>query len=845
MEFKVLGASPKNLQAIQNALSIKGTPNTIEYPHADMCYKEEEEKFEFVFPFQMSVTQEDDGSSYLTMQPGRVQINTQYQERAYVFAGEDTKISLDGLNETGRFRVMLIMMFNSGGSTSDENYFESVMYNGGIYFVKDDEATTANIPQTRGIFTIPIGYINVEEVTVNDETTLVYNIEQEIIGSFPITMGYIHHPFSITANIDIENGELKNSYERGEFTISMQGGHIVLSDDVIFVEEYTFTPEYDTTYVYAHITPNATPKVVIETSEDQYGLFGKVDEENPEDQYYFLIGVVMFNERGLEIFQETTSSISFTLDTYKSKVNEEDATPGFLHDKFRYMEASEENPTSGYTNTFISVDLIKEKVSGQEGEEEKYNYFLSPTFLYKEIKDYSEHEKGLVLSLSGGDLRWAPASGGFSWNLSGCLTDLFELKENKKTGLSFDENGDSDKPDDDEYQYSLVWKSEFDKERVAHPYILLENAEDGKLEQITYTADNVKQGLFVWDFPTGDNQGSCGPNVVYPPESEDDEDKKYVYVGNRNGFNWQEYQGASGSISLTGSILNVFDIDTLVNEETGEEKQYLYVWTEFDPDYEKEFHWVSLDEEGRLNYWNYETDNFKGFESIQCFDNETKEPFVLPTQPYNEEEFYLLAGDDENGLYWTPLFETISGICNIVSVTEADDAPSYLIDKIYSDNLSLNIEERSNEGYEYLNIDINSEFFTSSNESITIEPIIEDGDVVGLDFILSSHLVQVNESDIDPGYLQDKLVIDEKLASFLKLEPSEDNSTLLLKPAIEGTGLIAIQNGAFQVIEAPTSGSFILTVNNGAFAWESVSDCENACSPGGGGEEDTEGEGEA
>ena len=841
MEFKVLGASPKNLRAIENALSIKGSYNSVEYPKADMGYKEETENVEFVFPFQMSVTQDESGSAYLTMNEGRVQINTQYEDRAYVFAGEDAKISLDELSETGRYRVMLILMFNSDGSTSDVNYFESVMYDGGIFFVKDDDTTTANVPQTRGIFTIPIGYINVEEVTVNDETTLVYNIEQEIIGSFPITMGYIHHPFSITATINIEDGEVKNNYERSEFNIRVQGGNVVLSDDVIFVDEFTFTPEYETTYVYAHITPNSTPKVVIETSEDQYGLFGKTDEENPEDQYYFLIGAVMFNEIGLEIFQETTSTISFTVDTYKSKVNEEDATPGFLYDKFRYMEADEENPASGYTNTFIGVDLIKEKVTGKEGEEDKYNYFLSPTFLYKEIKDYSEHEKGLVLSLSGGDLRWAPASGGFSWNLSGCLTDLFELKENKKTGLSLDENDDLDKTDDDEYQYSLVWKSEFDEERVAHPYILLENAENGKLEQITYTADGVQQGLFVWDFPNGENQSTCGPNVVYPPDSEDEE-KKYVYVGNRNGFAWQEYQGASGSISLTGSILNVFDIDTLIDEETGEEKQYLYVWTESDPDYEKQFHWISLDEDGRLNYWNYVTESFKGFESIQCFDNETKEPFVLPTQPFNEEEFYLLGGDDENGLYWTPLFETISGLCNIVSVTENDHAPSYLIDKIYSDNLSLNIEERSNEGFEYLNIDINPEFFTSSDESITIEPIVEDGDVVGLDLLLSSHLVQVNGGDFDPGYLQDKIIIDEKLASFLKLEPSEDNATLLLKPAIEGTGLIAIQNGAFQVIEAPTSGSFILTVNNGAFGWEPVGDCENACSPEGGeGEEGPEG----
>jgi hypothetical protein len=211
-------------------------------------------------------------------------------------------------------------------------------------------------------------------------------------------------------------------------------------------------------------------------------------------------------------------------------------------------------------------------------------------------------------------------------------------------------------------------------------------------------------------------------------------------------------------------------------------------------------------------------------------------------------------------------------MCNVVSVTENDDMPSYLVEKIYSDNLSLKIENRSMDGYEYLNIDIDPEYFTStadsiiietfhddddyeylnlninpdyfgsSDGSIVIEPLVDGDEVLGLDFVLSSHMVQVNESDIDPGYLQEKIEIDEKLASFLKFEPSEDNSKLLLKPAIEGTGLLAIQNGEFQVIEAPTSGSFLLTVNNGAFSWEPVSDCENACSPEEGGEEGSEGE---
>ena len=176
----------------------------------------------------------------------------------------------------------------------------------------------------------------------------------------------------------------------------------------------------------------------------------------------------------------------------------------------------------------------------------------------------------------------------------------------------------------------------------------------------------------------------------------------------------------------------------------------------------------------------------------------------------------------------------------LIDITEAgkvqvnsDDLPDYLDQKLVSEDQSLIIQQGQGNGQSMtMNLQINPEYFTSSDESIIITADTENS---CLDFT-GAGKVQVSEEDI-PGFLQEKIEIDPALASFLTLEPNGDSSKLLLKPAIKGTGLVAVQNGEIQIIEAPTSGSFVLTANNGVFSWEAVSDCENACST-----EDGEGE---
>ena len=151
---------------------------------------------------------------------------------------------------------------------------------------------------------------------------------------------------------------------------------------------------------------------------------------------------------------------------------------------------------------------------------------------------------------------------------------------------------------------------------------------------------------------------------------------------------WSEISGgvaASGDLSLSGSIERVFGLSDTVDED-GKPTKTLYIKTEDSDDYTGYFSWLGLGENGDLDYWNYNVNDFTGIESIQCLDNETGEPFALPTEPYDENEVFVLAGDDDAGLYWIPLYESITGEMNKVAINELDEMPDFLERKIAIDD---------------------------------------------------------------------------------------------------------------------------------------------------------------
>jgi hypothetical protein len=86
--------------------------------------------------------------------------------------------------------------------------------------------------------------------------------------------------------------------------------------------------------------------------------------------------------------------------------------------------------------------------------------------------------------------------------------------------------------------------------------------------------------------------------------------------------------------------------------------------------------------------------------------------------------------------------------------------------------------------------------------------------------------VKCTEADT-ADYLNTKINIDQSIASLITLE-KQDNQ-ILIKSALESSGLLAVTNGVITPISTPTSGQFLLSYKNGSFSWIEYSDCENAC----------------
>ena len=156
----------------------------------------------------------------------------------------------------------------------------------------------------------------------------------------------------------------------------------------------------------------------------------------------------------------------------------------------------------------------------------------------------------------------------------------------------------------------------------------------------------------------------------------------------------------------------------------------------------------------------------------------------------------------------------------VVSVTE-DDLPQFLSDKISSSQQSLIVDIGENGEGQTVNLEINPEYFFSSDETILIEATEE-----GID-LKDTCKTKVQEDDESPGYLAEKIEIDPSLEGLITIENT--GTQLLLKLAIQGSGLMKIENGQVSVLEAPAGGKYLLACDNGTFSWVEYADCENAC----------------
>lgn len=155
----------------------------------------------------------------------------------------------------------------------------------------------------------------------------------------------------------------------------------------------------------------------------------------------------------------------------------------------------------------------------------------------------------------------------------------------------------------------------------------------------------------------------------------------------------------------------------------------------------------------------------------------------------------------------------------VVSVEEGDE-PDFLSEKIQSDTDSILVDISSNGESEALTLDINPEYFESSDNSI----IIEEGQDT-LDFKATGKVACTSGDVLD--YLNQKINVDSSIASLITLE--KQSSQILIKSALSGSGLLIINNGQISTVAIPNDGNYVLANTSGSLGWIAYADCDNAC----------------
>ena len=395
---KVLGASEKNKRALQLALTIPGNAASYGSAKPEIKYKQEQKKQ--LLPrlrFHMYISSDEDENKYLSIDPGRINISMGHQERVYFEFKQNSEygydpISLSGLSED-LYSVILLFQYDPNNVNTDDinTHFAPT-----VYFVDDEHSYTNNIPQTRGIYSIPLGRLNVE---YSDRLSgYAYSISSQYLYSdFDVNFENVEHPFSIFAYSSeyLTNGMIKNTYDISDFTFSVNDGVCYFNQSQINVDGISFQCN-DYTYVYLTIN-----------EQDEFGYIQ--DTQQPLDYYNYetgdkniLIGQIFIDEdSGLTIIQYINDDVILGGDTFKVKAISGDVEPGYLSSKFEFQDVNDDDILTGYPDSFIGAKLLSTAVPALSG----YNWRIEPFWAYKEIDEYDPQLTQAIIT-SGGVLKW-------------------------------------------------------------------------------------------------------------------------------------------------------------------------------------------------------------------------------------------------------------------------------------------------------------------------------------------------------------------------------------------------------------------------------------------------------
>ncbi len=754
-ELKVLAASDHNMNGIRMGLQVPG----VKSENGDSLYDsfpiEDDEEIaipeQFKHPFQMALVtpppsgQQEPVITYdhtplsgvtgIAINEGRIQICSDSQERTYVSLSGTNPLPISGLNSNKSYYAVLALRYDKTGAPDQ---FNNTKFTANVYYV-DGDIETNKVPAVPGFQTILIGSVAREEIS----GAIYYTLgKQQLVSDLFYDFRPLLRPFSITADSTaFENGKIKNSYALNDFHFYVREGSAIIGEEKIKIAEADFNCTQNT-LVYCTINEdNLSGYINPSTSELQF-------HDTQNKNWNYLVGTIVFNasQNGLVINQYLCQEIGSGSDTYKVKCISGDAQADFLSAKFIWEDPVSAHPFTNYIKSFIGGQPISSQVSqpGLSGTQ----WQITPVWMYMNIDDY-EDSKEQYLTNDKGNLKWT----GAGLQVSGSIADWTEIES--LSGGKY-----------------LRWKPEYHPS-LGDPFYFMASVSGSNQKCVLsgvsfgYTPQPTeKEGVITWSKEKG------RPELSIPPPSSN-VSTYWTLVGEKlSGLQWAPYD-PGGSISLSGSIKNIFELEPTI---TG---NVLRVKTEYDQSIDQ-FHFVTLENDGSLSAYTIAGDPLTdGPEALMYWSFVDEAPNILYLPDEIEDDDSVLCGDKENGLYWKPLYGSISGEIYKVKVDDQDPSGGFLVDKLTSMLSSLTFSVESDAGGDYVNIDINPDYFYSDDGSIAIEP---DEAGTGINFYLSAYLVQVDEGD-EPDYLIDKFTSNNgSITGYIDSDGEYDQISLEIDP---------------------------------------------------------------
>lgn len=398
----------------------------------------------FNFPFKMSfVTNAKEGEEtevnpqyFLSIQEGRVQINDYTNSRSYFVYSGDKKISLSSLG-AGQYFVVALIQFQPFGANDAPQ--EANRYFSSRIFFTSASATTVSTPQTRGIFSIPIGKI---KLSTEDGVKKYEVIEQKIIGDFNIDFQALRLPFSVTATFPIADGDFINNINFDDFTFYLNKGNFYFDKKTGFISQQTLSIT-GASYVYLEVTKDAIGSIsVSDTTLEVYDQVNKI--------YRYLIATIYFDTgTGVVIQQNATSDLTLgQIDTYKILTKDQDTDPKFISDKIDFQDYTEDDYKG--LSQYIGKEFRQYEVTVGQTKSKGFN--LVPRWLYKNISGFTDGEKQ-VLTNDKGALKWEKTDdddeqGKINITVQGSLSGYIDIQSTT----------DTDQDDNKTTTYTLSFK---------------------------------------------------------------------------------------------------------------------------------------------------------------------------------------------------------------------------------------------------------------------------------------------------------------------------------------------------------------------------------------------------